>query len=90
MRRASGSAKAMSSAVSTTPMAMKKKIAEPMTRPAFSVLPLPMHVPSMTVMPVASPVRTNVTRLIMLLPVDTPESPSVVPNQPTTRTSTAP
>ena len=37
-----------------------------------------------------NPVTVNTTRFTMLLPVDTPEIPAVVPNQPTTRISTAP
>ena len=41
-------------------------------------------------MPMESPVIVNVTRLTMLLPVDTPEMPAVVPNHPTIRISTAP
>ena len=32
-----------------------------------------------------NPVTVNTTRFTMLLPVDTPEIPAVVPNQPTTR-----
>ena len=87
---ATGSANMMRAAVSTMPTIRKKRIADPIIFPALSVFLLPMKLPRSTVMPVARPVRTNVTRFMILLPVDTPESPSVVPNQPTIRTSTAP
>ena len=90
MSLAIGSAKTRSAAVSTTPTMTKNRIAEPSIFPALSVFLLPMKFPKRTVIHVARPVRTNVTRFMILLPVDTPENPSVEPNQPTMRTSTAP
>ena len=40
--------------------------------------------------PAASWLRTKVTRFMMLLPVDTPDMPALVPKRPTTSMSTAP
>ena len=90
IRRAIGSANAIRTKVRITPAIRKKSIALPIVFPALSMFLLPMNVPRRTVMPVARPVITKVTRLMMLLPVDTPERPSVVPNHPTISTSTAP
>ena len=50
----------------------------------------PMYRAIRTVMPIANWVMTKVTRFKIWLPVDTADSPSVVPNRPTTRRSTAP
>lgn len=85
-----GLAKTTIRTVRITPIKAKKAIDAPITAPMRSSSFCPRQRPIITVMPIARPVRTNVTRLMMLDPVDTPESPSVVPNHTTIMTSTAP
>ncbi len=67
-----------------------RQTAPPMTFPTLSARRSPRYLPISTVTPMESPAIVKMIRFTILLPVETPEIPAVVPNQPTTRTSTAP
>ena len=69
---------------------IKKHIAPPITLPIRFSLFSPIYFPISTVTPMESPETVKVIRFTILLPVETPEIPAVVPNHPTTRISTAP
>ena len=90
IRTAKGLANASMTTARIKDSTTNRQIAPPTTRPAFSGFFSPIYWPMTTVTPIVSPVIVKVTRFTILLPVDTPEMPAVVPNRPTTRISTAP
>ena len=71
-------------------MIKKKHVAPPTSPPSLSGRFSPRYCPIITVTPVVRELTVKVTRFIMLLPVVTPDIPSVVPNLPTIIRSTAP
>ena len=85
-----GWAKAIRPAKSTAQIRPNTTTEPPMREPISSGFRSPRYRAMSTVMPMASWVRTKVTRLRIWLPVDTADRPEVEPNRPTTRRSTAP
>ena len=68
----------------------KTTVAPPIKAPIEFIFFSPIYLAIKTVIPIANCVTTNVIKFKTWLPVETAESPAVVPNLPTTSKSTAP
>ena len=73
-------AKTIKTTLTTTEIIENKAIVAPSSLPILSSFFIPMYLEICTVTAIANPATTNVARFIILLPVEIPLNPDVVPN----------